>query len=104
MYLTDVINKMKKEKRKREIRKVGKKLVSGIMFGARVGIGAAILIYANSDNRGHKEIKQVKKTISEIHEITDEVKEYIKQNAREVSKDIPREVKKFQKKLRKNVE
>jgi len=97
MNFKEIKEKIKKDKRKREIKKMGKKLASGIGFVATVSLATAALMYANSADRGQKDLKQAKKTIKEIHGITEEVKEYIKQNAREMAKEIPKEAKKLEK-------
>jgi len=115
MNFKEIKGKINKEKRKRKIKKMGKKLASGMGFVATVSLATAALMYVNSDDRGQKELKQAKKTIKEIHGITEEVKEYIKQNAREMEKeipkkakklkkDIPREVRKFEKESKKIIE
>ena len=93
------------------IKKMGKKLASGMGFVATVSLATAALMCINSDDRGKKELNQAKKTIQEIHGIAEEVKEYVKQNAHEIAKetpkevknlekDIPREARKFEKKLK----
>jgi len=97
MNFKEMKEKIRKDKRKREIKKMGKKLASGVGFVATVSLATAALLYVNSDDRGQKELKQAKKTMKEIHGITEDVKEYIKQNAREMSKDIPKQVKNLEK-------
>ena len=115
MKFKEIKAKIKKDKRKKEIKKMGKKLASGVGFVATISLATAALIYVNSDNRGEKELNQAKKTIKEIHGITEEVKEYVKQNAREMvkeipkqvknlEKDIPREARKFEKQLKEIIE
>ncbi len=97
MNLKEIKMKIKKDKRKREIKKMGKKLASGVGFVATVSLATAALLYANSDDRGDKELKQAKKTIKEIHGITEDVKAYVKESAREMAKDIPKQVKNLEK-------
>src|SRR5665647_3115549 len=99
MNLKEIKGKIKKEKRKRNIKKMGKKLASSMGFVATVSMATAALLYVNSDDRGQKELKQAKKTIKEIHGITEEVKEYIQQNAREIEIEIPEEAKKLKKEI-----
>ncbi len=93
MNFKEIKAKIKKEKRKREIKKMGKKLASGVGFVATVSLATAALLYANSDDRGKKEFKQVKKAIKEIPK-----------QVKDLEKDIPREARKFEKELKEIIE
>ena len=82
MNFKEIKGKIKKDKRKREIKKMGKKLASGVGFVATISLATAALLYANSDHRGEKVLKQVKN----------------------LEKVIPREARKFEKELKEIIE